>query len=342
MELSENIFALENVSFGYGGKSALSIDNLFIKRSSIVGLMGPNGSGKSTLLKLLAFVEKPSEGRILFNGKPGTPFSDSVRFQVTLLNQDPYLMKRSVFDNVAYGLKLRGENGALEKRVREALGIVGLAPEFAQRHWRELSGGETQRVALAARLALEPKVLLLDEPTASVDALSGQFIKEASLNARNNWGTTLVIASHDLQWLQGICDETLHLFNGRIFGTGLETLLFGPWRPLSGNAWGKILENGTRILVTPPPHPEAAGILTRLEIYPADSKNGKTFDNRLNGFVSRLIFQKSTKDIVATVVAGNAPFTLKIPRKNVSELELYPGKEVVLAFDSDDVKWIDS
>ncbi len=342
MEMSENIYTLEDVYFGYGGKNALSIGNLSIKRSSIVGLTGPNGSGKSTLLKLLAFIEKPSGGRLLFNGKPETPFSDSVRFQVTLLNQDPYLMKRSVFDNIAYGLKLRGGKKKIEERVRDALAIVGLAPDFAKRFWKELSGGETQRVALAARLALEPKVLLLDEPTASVDALSGQFIKEASLNARNNWGTTLVIASHDLQWLRGICDETLHLYNGKIFGTGLETLLFGPWRPVSETAWGKSLGNGALVVVTPPPSPEAAGILVRQEIYPTGSREEKAFDNRVNGVVSRLVFQQSTEDIVATVVAGNELFTLKISREKISDFGLYPGKEVVVAFDSRDVEWIDS
>jgi tungstate transport system ATP-binding protein len=92
---------------------------------------------------------------------------------------------------------------------------LGLDPDtFARRQWDELSGGEAQRVALAARLVLNPRVLLLDEPTASVDARSSELIRSASLRARNDWGTTLVIASHDREWLYDVCDEVLHLFKG--------------------------------------------------------------------------------------------------------------------------------
>ena len=128
-------------------------------------------------------------------------------------------MKRSVFNNVAYGLKLRGNGRKIATKVDEALTLVGLPGQvFARRPWYALSGGEAQRVALAARLALKPSVLLLDEPTASVDAASAQLIKEASLRARSQWDATLIVASHDWQWLYEICDEIWHLFKGKIFG----------------------------------------------------------------------------------------------------------------------------
>ena len=149
-------------------------------------------------------------------------------------------MKRSVFNNVAYGLRLRGEGGDVVDRVYEALSLVGLNSEdFARRPWYALSGGETQRVALAARLALKPKVLLLDEPTASVDSASAQLIKEASIRACQDLGTTLIVASHDWQWLYEICDDILHLFRGKISGTGRETIIFSPWQQLEPGKWGK-------------------------------------------------------------------------------------------------------
>lgn len=211
------IYELENVVQRYNGKPVLEIERLVLQPATITGLVGPNGSGKSTLLKLLGFVERPSAGVILFDGHRARPFDNAVRSRVTLLTQEPYLLKRTVFKNVAYGLKVRGDRGDWSPTVNDALVKVGLDPDrFARRQWNELSGGEAQRVALAARLALKPKVLLLDEPTASVDAASSELIRIASLAARTEWGATVVVASHDRQWLSDVCDEVLHLSDGKI------------------------------------------------------------------------------------------------------------------------------
>jgi tungstate transport system ATP-binding protein len=136
--------------------------------------------------------------------------------EVTMLSQEPYLLKRSVKDNVSYGLKLRGARDRMDK-VTEVLHRVGLDPDkFSGRSWHQLSGGEAQRVALAARLVLRPKVLLLDEPTASLDKDSAARIKAASLAARTEWGTSLVVVSHDLPWLESVCDNILVLADGRL------------------------------------------------------------------------------------------------------------------------------
>ena len=133
-----------------------------------------------------------------------------------MLSQEPYLLKRSVQANVSYGLKIRGMSDTRHP-VRRALEKVGLDPaRFSQRSWRELSGGEAQRVALAARLVLKPKVLLLDEPTANVDRESSELILRAVLDARNQWGTTLIIISHQLTWLRQIADHILALDYGRL------------------------------------------------------------------------------------------------------------------------------
>ncbi|MEA3232005.1 MAG: ABC transporter ATP-binding protein, partial [Thermodesulfobacteriota bacterium] len=231
--MNRPIYEINSLKHSYGANTVLAIEHLTVQPASIVGLIGPNGSGKSTLLKLLGLIEKPTEGTIHFNGRFVEPFSNEARFLITMLPQEPFLMKRSVFKNISYGLKLRGNGSEIAKKVNEALSLVGLdSNDFAQRPWYALSGGEAQRVALAARLVLKPKVLLLDEPTASVDAASAQLIKEASLRARQELGTTLIVASHDWQWLYEICDETLHLFKGKVFGTGRETIIFGPWQKL--------------------------------------------------------------------------------------------------------------
>lgn len=210
------VISLENVIQSYAGRTALSIDKLDIDPGAIIGLAGPNGSGKSTLLRMLAFLDAPASGTIKFMDMPTSNKPGAVHRQVTLLVQEPYLLKRTVHANIAYGLRVRNEPDVTSK-VHNALVEVGLEPEsFSERQWFELSGGEAQRVALAARLVLKPKVLLMDEPTASLDTQSSQLIRQAALSARDRNDTSLVIASHDLPWLEEVSDRTIYLENGKI------------------------------------------------------------------------------------------------------------------------------
>jgi len=213
--MSGPICRIEQIRQEYSGKTVLDIDSLDIAKGGIVGLTGPNGSGKSTLLHILAFLEQPTQGNIFFQGQPCDAKTDGIRRKVSLLNQEPYLLKRSVGANVAYGLKVRGAPD-ISRRVDKALSLVGLNPDdFSSRAWYELSGGEAQRVALAARLVLEPELLLLDEPTASLDEESASLVESASLKARER-GITLVVASHDMEWLKAVCDTTIDIVNGRL------------------------------------------------------------------------------------------------------------------------------
>lgn len=209
-------YVLDGVKQAYGGRTVLDVDSLAIAPKSIVGLTGHNGSGKSTLLYILGFLEEPVQGKVFFEGEICSGRQNGIRHKVTLLPQEPYLLKRSVQANVAYGLKVRGRANS-SYQVHEALDMVGLPPKsFANRSWHQLSGGETQRVALAARLVLRPKVLLMDEPTANLDAESAERTKEASLAARKDWGTTLVVVSHDMAWLRSVCDDIVTLVDGRL------------------------------------------------------------------------------------------------------------------------------
>lgn len=334
------IYEISSLKHVYAGKTVLSIEHLTVQPASIVGLIGPNGSGKSTLLKLLGLIERPTRGRIHFNGRLVEPFSDKTRFLITILPQEPFLMKRSVFNNVSYGLKLRGNGKDIVDRVNEALSLVGLpGKDFIRRPWYALSGGEAQRVALAARLALEPKVLLLDEPTASVDAASAQLIKEASLRARQKLGTTLIVASHDWQWLYEICDEILHLFKGRIFGTGRETIIFGPWQKLGTEKWGKILSDNQQLCLPAPPDQAAAAVIDVFSV----REDGSTLagdDIVLRGTVSRLSLEKKTGHLFATIIVGDLPFTVRLTPQQNREHTIFPGKTISIRYRLDQIKWI--
>ncbi|MDX9786078.1 MAG: energy-coupling factor ABC transporter ATP-binding protein [Desulfobacterales bacterium] len=331
------IYQINDLEHVYGNKPVLQIDRLALLRGAIVGLSGPNGSGKSTLLKLLGLIEKPTTGRILYNGFPVEPFSGHARFQITLLPQEPVLMKRSVFKNVAYGLKLRGEKEPFAEAVKKALLRVGLSYNgFAQRPWYALSGGEAQRVAMAARLALKPKVLLLDEPTAAIDAASAQLIKEAAFNARKAWGTTLVIASHDQPWLSEVCDDVLPLFKGRVMDQDYHNIVFGPWTDLGHGNTGKRLSDGQEIRTPQPPHPDAAAVMT---VMLSNEFSSAQEPHLLQGVISRLHLERKTGKINVVMVAGNLALNLKVSPEKIREKAIFPGKAVSVYYDRNRISW---
>jgi len=340
IDVVQPIYEIKSLKHVYGGQAVLSIDHLAVRPASIVGLLGPNGSGKSTLLRLLGLIERPTHGAILFNGQAVEPFSDEARFLITLLPQEPFLMKRSVYRNVSYGLKLRGITKDIPDRVNEALALVGLAGEqFARRPWYALSGGEAQRVALAARLALKPKVLLLDEPTASVDAASAQLIREASLQARQELDTTLIVASHDWQWIYEVCDEVLHLFKGRMFGIGHENIVFGPWSELEKGVWGKSFSDRQQLIVPQPPNEEVAAIIEALSISARGTPKDED-EQVLHGTVTRLNLARNTGQLFATILVGDQTFTIRQNLKPAAEQAIFPGKTVFIHYRPSQIKWI--
>lgn len=193
----------------------LDVESIDLFSGEILGIMGHNGCGKSTLLRMLALLEPPDSGSLFLDGQPAQCSDLGQRRQVTLLLQTPYLLSRSVEANVAYGLELRHAPDR-RARVDAALEAVGLDPaRFRTRRRYELSGGEAQRVALAARLAILPRILLMDEPTASVDEHSAELIALAARKAAA-LGTSVVIVSHERDWLEPLADRLLVMRGGRI------------------------------------------------------------------------------------------------------------------------------
>ncbi len=159
------VYHLEHVTRSYHGRRVLHIDRFDVYAGEILGIIGPSGAGKSTLLRLLNFLELPTTGTITLGSyhTNGSPPPLSVRRRVTTVFQRPVLLSRSVSDNVAYGLRVRGENH-VRSAVQSVLEQVGLT-DLARAPAHTLSGGEAQRVALARALVIQPEVLLLDELT---------------------------------------------------------------------------------------------------------------------------------------------------------------------------------
>lgn len=227
----KTLFELKNVHTSYGHKPVLDIQELIIEEGEILGLVGSNGSGKSTLLRHLAFLEAAQEGSLLYKGYDVHTLPLSLRREIAILLPEPYLLKRSVKENLLFGLKIHNTLENAEERMHEALELVGLLPKkFLHRAWHELSSGETQRVALASRLVLHPKTLLLDEPTNSLDYSGIPQFSDAILHANQEWGTTIVVASHDLLWLSEIATRKVGLHFGRLMDFSTTNLIVGKWR----------------------------------------------------------------------------------------------------------------
>lgn len=207
------------------GDFRLNIEHLELLPGRIYLVEGANGAGKSTLLHLLALLLPPAAGTIRFAGERVTDEGQRqcLRRQITLVEQNPYLFDTSVYQNLAFGLRLRDVRSDLQdRRIRQALQRVGLAG-FENRRARALSGGESRRVALARALVLRPQLLLLDEPTAGLDREILPIFEEC-LASLPDQGTTVVIASHEGELCRRLDGEILALDRGRLLAASRPAL----------------------------------------------------------------------------------------------------------------------
>jgi len=205
------IFKVRNLKKVYNNKIVLDVDNLNFQEGKIYAIVGPNGSGKTTLLNILNLLEKPDEGQIFFYEQEITDKSNSdtleIRRKITLVNQDPFLFNSTVYDNIAYGLKIRSIPSKVQKsRIKSALNIVGLSG-FKDRKANQLSGGEAQRVVIARALVIEPEVLFLDEPTANVDQKHIDVVERIIKKIRKEIKTTVIFTTHDLSQAYRLADD---------------------------------------------------------------------------------------------------------------------------------------
>ena len=211
---------VENVSKTFGTYQALSQINLEIKNGSLVGLLGPSGSGKSTLLRILAGLEIPDSGRIWLEGQDATKFPLQQR-EIGFVFQNYALFPHlTVAKNISFGLDVRNIDITIKKqRVNELLQLVQLE-KFADRYPHQLSGGQRQRIALARALAVEPKVLLLDEPFAALDAKIRKQLRSWLRTLHQQIPVTTVFVTHDHQEAMELAHEIVLLENGRIRQVG--------------------------------------------------------------------------------------------------------------------------
>ncbi len=197
--------------------------NIRIERGEVFALIGPTGAGKTTLLRLIDLIDTPTVGKIFFDGEDMTA-SEKVRLEarrrMAFVLQKPIVFNMSVYDNIAYGLRWRGVGRShIREKVSRILEMVGLT-DYKNRNARTLSGGEVQRVAIARAIAIEPEVLLLDEPTANLDPISASRIEELIAAIIKREVITVIMATHDMSQGQRLADRISVLVNGEIIQTG--------------------------------------------------------------------------------------------------------------------------
>jgi tungstate transport system ATP-binding protein len=203
---------LRRVSYQANGKRVIDNVDLTVEEPGITAIMGPNGAGKSVLLRLMHDLIAPTGGEVLWGGKR---MSRELTRRQAMVFQKPVLLRRSAAANIEYALGLRGiARGERAIRVDDALKLAGLQGR-ASSPARVLSGGEQQRLCLARALSLDPDILLLDEPTASLDPASTLAIEELLLDAQRR-GIKVIMVTHDVGQARRLARDVVFLHHGRI------------------------------------------------------------------------------------------------------------------------------
>ncbi|MBE7023493.1 MAG: energy-coupling factor transporter ATPase [Ruminococcaceae bacterium] len=228
---------LHDVSYTYmsGGpfeKTAVKGINLELKRGEFVGLIGHTGSGKSTLVQLIAGLTKPTAGTIEVDGKTlfkkGTDMR-KLRFGIGLVMQYPeyQLFEETVFKDIAFGPSNMGlSSEEITRRVHFAADLVGIRREILEKSPFELSGGQKRRVAVAGVLAMEPKLLILDEPAAGLDPAGRDEILHKIRDMHRRLGITVVLVSHSMEDIAGLADRIVVMNKGTVAMTGKPVEVF--------------------------------------------------------------------------------------------------------------------
>jgi len=350
-----SLLGLEGVEVVREGRTILSLSHLDVREKEILAVLGPTGAGKSTLLRVLHFLERPDAGSLSWRGeRVPWPAPLSLRRRISMAFQDPLLLSGTTYDNIVYGLGLRGMNGSVAReRVEAALRLFHVE-HLAAQHARTLSGGEAQRTALARALVLSPELLLLDEPFAALDAPIRKHLLEELKQAVRERGITCVYVTHEQSEAFSMADRIAVLRRGKLLqaGTPEEVLL----RPLSravarfmqtGNILPGVVSRhaeaisevtvGTRLLFSRTSLPEGTPVdacIRREEILVENL--GETSPapglNRFRGTVETVVDLGSTMQVRIDAGFPGSGLQALITRRVAHDLSLKPGGEILATF----------
>ncbi|MFB9808874.1 ATP-binding cassette domain-containing protein [Haladaptatus pallidirubidus] len=212
-------FEAQSLSRVIDGHRIVDSVSFRVHEREVLAILGPSGAGKSTLLRLLNRLDEPNEGTVYLDGRDYRELPPrELRHRVGYVPQTPALRDGTVFDNVTIGPRLR-EEPVSEDRVEELLARMDLA-EYGRRDVAELSGGETQRVAIARTLITDPEILLLDEPTSSLDTTSESRVETLLTKSIHESGLTAILVTHDTTQARRLADRVAQLEAGQLISIG--------------------------------------------------------------------------------------------------------------------------
>ena len=329
-ECSAVLYELKNLIKTYDQRTVLNLERLSLEKNKILGLLGPNGAGKTTLLEIMAFLIRPSAGDIWFK-KEMVNFTNGklmdLRRKVVLIQQQPLLFTTTAFKNVEYPLKIRKTPRAKRERiVKELLDLVGMGM-FTHASAHKLSGGETHRVAIAQALACFPEVILMDEPTASVDVENQINIERIIKEINREKGISVIFTTHDMIQASRLADETVFLFEGKVAQSIYENIFSGHIEVDPKGYKYCVLNSGLKLRVSS----QKSGSI-RISIDPKAVKlNHKgSGPSMYNSFKGTLIQLTDEQTRVRALVDMGIPMSVLIPKEVFKSLHLNLGEKVWL------------
>lgn len=350
--MSDPKLAVRDLRVLRDGRPLLDVPSLEVRREEVLVIVGPNGAGKSTLLCVLALLELPGAGQVLFEGRAVDKSLLAYRRRMAVVFQEPLLLDATVDANVRSGLILRGvPHNEQDRRLAEWLGRFGIA-HLARRSARTLSGGEAQRVSLARSLVLEPEVLLLDEPFSGLDTPAREALIGDLERVLRETGTTTVFVTHDRDEALRLGDRVAVMMDGRIrqvgppaevFASpldeevaafvGVETIVPGRVRAQDGGL-ADIAVGGSSLEVAVAASVDGDVLVClrpeNVVLAPAaDSGPRSSARNRLPGRVQRIL---SAGAQARVIVDCGFPVVSLITKQSLEEMALKPGDTVVATF----------
>jgi tungstate transport system ATP-binding protein len=321
------LYELKNTTKSYNGRKVLDLKHLCLQKGKVIGLLGPNGAGKTTLLEILAFLLPPTFGEIRF--KQVKVHSNmgrllKLRRKVVLVQQHPILFTTTVYKNVEFPLKIRSTPKARRNTtVNELLELVGMST-FKHAEAHTLSGGQTQRVAIAQALACSPDVILLDEPMSSVDVENQITIERIIREINQIKGISVVFTTHDVVQTSRLADETIFLFEGKVAKSMYENIFNAHIETGTDGRRYCELPNGFKLRI----HSEKTGP-TRISISPGKVRITQnkinTQENTRKGKIIQLNHEPFN---VRVLIDSGIPLNVLIPKASFNRHEMAIGKDV--------------